>query len=265
MDRMRKNRPLIEFKDITVIKGDKAILNGITVSVLEGEHAAILGPNGSGKSSFIKTITREFYPIERDGRIFRIFGEDNWDVFTLRKSLGIVSNELQSSFSRTITGMEVVLSGFFSSIGVYRQPIRRKMRNKAESIIDFLEVGHLKGRNMNEMSSGEARRFLIGRALVHDPKALILDEPANSLDISATHKFRQIIRKISRSGIGIIVVTHNFADVIPEISRVILMKDGSFYKDGRKDSIITSLNMTELFSVPVMIRREKGYYYAIAE
>jgi len=109
--------------------------------------------------------------------------------FDLRSLLGIVSNDLQYICTRDITGMEMVLSGFFSSIGLFREHLTFKMKSKALEIIEFLEIGHLRDRKMDQMSFGEARRFLIGRALVHDPKALILDEPTNSLDLHALYKF----------------------------------------------------------------------------
>lgn len=255
--------PLVEFDNITVIKDDRVVLDRLSVTIGEGENIAVLGPNGAGKSSFIKTITREYYPVIGDGPVtFRVRGGDVWDVFDLRSTIGIVSNDLQQTFTRNMSGNEVVLSGYFSSVGVYNREVSCAMQDKADAIMDFLEVGHLKNRPMTGISSGEARRLLIGRALVNDPKTLILDEPTNSLDLHALHTFRKILRKIAQSGTGIILVTHNLHDIIPEISRVILMKDGAFRKDGAKPAILTDENIGSLFCVPVHIREECGYYYA---
>ena len=256
-------KPLIEFDNITVIKNNRPVLCRLSMRIDEGENIAILGPNGAGKSSFIKTITREYYPVLDNGKItFRIRGGEVWDVFELRSTLGIVSNDLQQAFTRDMTGSEVILSGYFSSIGVYNRDVSCAMKEKADKILDFLEIGHLKDRSMTEISSGEARRVLIGRALVNNPKTLILDEPTNSLDLHALHSFRMILRKIAQSGTGIILVTHNLHDIIPEISRVILMKNGTFCKDGPKNEILTDENIGSLFLVPVHIREESGYYYA---
>jgi iron complex transport system ATP-binding protein len=115
---------------------------------------------------------------------------------------------------------------------------------------------------MNEMSSGEARRFLIGRALVFDPATLILDEPTNSLDLSALHTFRQTLRTIAQSGTGIILVTHQLHDIIPEISRVVMMEGGRVCGDGEKPVMLTDETISRLFSVPVHVREENGWYYA---
>ena len=263
--KLKENSPLLEFNKITVLKGEnQKVLDSISLKIYEGENVAVLGPNGAGKSSLIKIITREYYPIFQDnGCPFKIWGQDSWDVFDLRFLLGIVSNDLQYDCTRDITGMEMVLSGFFSSIGLFREHLTLKMKKKAQEIIDFLEIGHLCDRKMNQMSSGEARRFLIGRALVHDPKALILDEPGNSLDLHALYKFSNILSKIARTGTNIILVTHNLSDIIPEIQRVILMKNGKVYKDGTKESILTDENISRLFGASIKIIRKDDYYYAL--
>jgi iron complex transport system ATP-binding protein len=137
------------------------------------------------------------------------------------------------------------------------------MKKTAHQVIEFLEISHLQDRRMDQMSSGEARRFLIGRALVHEPKALILDEPTNSLDLHALYKFSNILRKITKSGTGIILVTHNISDIIPEIDRVILMKNGKICDEGPKRAMLTDKNINKLFEASVEIQRKGGYYYAL--
>jgi iron complex transport system ATP-binding protein len=255
--------PLLEFRNVTVIKGNNKVLDGISVTLREGEHIAILGPNGAGKSSFIKAISREYYPVlQDDDVVFRIWGQEVWKVSDLRSLLGIVSNDLQYTFTREISGRDVILSGFFSSVGLFHHLITPEMEEKTDRILEFLEISHLQQKPMTLLSSGEARRFLIGRALVHDPKTLILDEPTNSLDLHALHTFRTLIRKIAQSGTGIILVTHNLPDIIPEISRVVLMKEGRFWKDGVKEEILTDANLGGLFHIPVHVVEAGGYYYA---
>jgi iron complex transport system ATP-binding protein len=255
--------PLLEFSNVTVFHGEKKVLDSLSITLHEGENIAILGPNGAGKSSFIKTLLREFYPVTGDEKvIFRMHGKDVWDVFELRSSLGIVSNDLQYTFTRPLNGREVILSGFFSSIGLFNKKITPAMEQRTDEILAFLEITHLKDRPMTAMSSGESRRLLIGRALVHNPKTLILDEPTNSLDLHALHTFRQTMRKIAQNGTGIILITHNLHDIIPEISRVVLMKDGRFCGDGPKDEMLTDAKIGNLFSVPLHVRGEGGYFYA---
>jgi iron complex transport system ATP-binding protein len=246
-----------------VVKGGTTLLDSISVTIAEGENIAILGPNGAGKSSLIKAITREYYPVSgHDTVVFRIWGREIWHVFDLRPLLGVVSNDLQYTFMQEMSGEEVVLSGFFSSIGLFNREITCEMKEKTDEILEFLEISHLRDRTMDSMSSGEARRFLIGRALVHDPKALLLDEPTNSLDLHALHTFRNTLRRIAQSGTAILMVTHNLHDIIPEIPRVILMKEGRFWKDGPKREILTDETIGRLFAVPVHVKEENGWYYA---
>lgn len=254
--------PLIEFENVTVVRGEKKLLDSVSVTIREDENVAILGPNGAGKSSFIRAITREYYPLAGDDVSFRIRGRERCDVFEMRSLFGIVSPALQYTFCRDLSGRDVVLSGYFSSIGLYNRDITPEMEKRTDRILAFLEIEDLQERKMDSLSSGEARRFLIGRGLVHDPKTLILDEPTTSLDLHALHTFRAILRKVARSGTGIIMVTHNLHDIIPEISRVILMKEARFWKDGPKREVLTDDLISGLFQAPVRIREENGYYYA---
>ncbi len=189
-------------------------------------------------------------------------GERFWDVVSLRKMMGIVSNDLMTQCTREITGFDVVLSGFFSSIGIWpNHHVTQAQRRKAVDVLKFLESAHLAEKPVNEMSSGEGRRMLIGRALVHDPKALLLDEPSTSLDLFAQHELRENVRKLARAGIAIVLVTHQLSDIIPEIERVILMSNGTIVADGPKDEVLTAAELGRLFGVDVELARRDGYYH----
>lgn len=253
---------LLDFRQVSVMRGQRLVLENVSLAIRAGEHVAILGPNGCGKSTLIKTITRECYPLVRAGASLSILGREVWNVFELRTLLGIVSNDLMSACTRQITGLEVVLSGFFSSIGI--QPchaVTPEMREKSEAVLELLEVPHLADRQMTEMSSGEGRRLLIARALVHDPKALLLDEPSNSLDPHAALELDQVLRKLARSGIGILMVTHHLPDIIPEIERVILLKRGRVFADGAKDDLLTPARLSDLFGIAIQVERSNGHYH----
>jgi iron complex transport system ATP-binding protein len=208
--------PLLEFQNVTVQRGERIVLDGLSLSIGQGEHAAILGPNGSGKSTIIKLIARDLYPrYKAEPWSLRIMGRDRWRLFDLRHHLGVVSNDWMQMCTRDYSGREIVLSGFFGSVGIWpNHTVTAEMEEKSRVIFELLEIDHLAERNTNEMSSGEARRILIARALVHDPQALVLDEPATSLDLRATHELREILRKLARSGISIILVTHHLPDII---------------------------------------------------
>lgn len=244
------------------MRGDNAALRDFSLTIGAGEHVAILGPNGCGKSTLIKTITRECYPLSVAGSSVEILGRALWNVFDLRGMLGIVSNDLMTQCTREITGFDIVLSGFFSSIGIWpNHHVTPEMRRKAEDILNLLEAPHLATKPVDEMSSGEARRMLIGRALVHDPRALLLDEPSTSLDLFAQHELRETVRKLAQSGIGILLVTHHLSDIIPEIDRVILMRNGQIAADGPKEQTLTAEALKDLFGLEVELARRSGYYH----
>ena len=244
------------------MRGDNVGIQDLTLSIGAGEHVAILGPNGCGKSTLIKTITRECYPLLAEESSVSILGKSVWNVADLRSMMGIVSNDLMTQCTREITGFEIVLSGFFSSIGIWpNNEVQEWMYERAYAVLELLEAAHLAEKPVDEMSSGEARRMLIGRALVHEPKALLLDEPSTSLDLFAQHELRELVGKLARSGIGIVLVTHHLSDLIPEIERVILMRKGRILADGPKDEMLTESRLGELFGIPVELAKRDGYYH----
>jgi len=243
------------------MRGGKIVLDDFTLRVQVAEHVAVLGPNGCGKSTLIKTITRECYPVVRAGSSMTILGEKSWNVFELRSLLGIVSNDLMSSCTGDASGLDVVLSGFFSSTRIFpNHTIDPQHRELAEAALAELGVSHLSERAVEEMSSGEAKRVLIARAIVHKPRALLFDEPCNSLDISAQHGLRETMRSLANSGIGIILVTHELPDVVPEIERVVLMSNGRIVADGGKEQILEAETLGKLFGLKVELARRHGYY-----
>src|SRR5438477_570188 len=191
----------------------------------------------------------------------RILVEERWNVAELRTLMGIVSSDLMTTCTRSVSGREIVLSGFFSSIGIWpHQEVTFEMQERAERAMAMMEVSHLGERFSDEMSSGEARRVLLARALVHDPRALILDEPSIALDLSAQHELRLILRKLAQSGIGIVMVTHHLSDLIPEIERVVLMQGGRIVADGPIREVLIESKLSKLFGRPLQLSERDGYY-----
>ena len=253
---------LLDFRNLEVRRGQKIALENFSLRIGVDEHVAILGPNGCGKSTLIKTITRECYPVVREDSSLRLFGQETWDVFKLRSVLGIVSNDLMLSCTGEASGREVVLSGFFSSTAIYpNHAVEPAQRERAERALGQLGISHLADRPVSEMSSGEARRVLIARALVHQPQALLFDEPSNSLDLAAQQKVRHTMSALARSGTAIILVTHELADIVPEIQRVVLMSRGRVMADGPKEEILQVDRLAGLFNVNVDMARRDGHYH----
>jgi iron complex transport system ATP-binding protein len=244
------------------MRGTRVVLKDLTLRVHAHERVAILGPNGCGKSTLVKTITRECYPLAREDSSMTILGQEAWNVFDLRNLLGIVSNDLMSFLTTEATGLDVVLSGFFSSSSVYpHHKVTAAQKSAAAFALAQLQVPHLADRPVCEMSSGEAKRVLIARALVHAPRALLFDEPSNSLDFTAHQALRQSMSTLAQSGIGLILVTHDLSDIVPEISRVLLMSQGQIIADGAKEKILEPQALSALFGTSVELAHRDGHYY----
>src|SRR6267378_437601 len=256
--------PLLSLKHVTVLRGtreQRPALDDVTLQIGAGEHVCILGPNGCGKSTLIKTITRECYPLAREGSSISILGRERWDILELRSQLGIVSPDMLASCTTDATGQDVVLSGFFSSTRIFphHHPDPEHVA-RANEALARLGIAHLANRAVAEMSSGEAKRALIARALVHEPQTLLFDEPSNALDIAAQLQLRNTMRELAQSGLGILLVTHHVSEIIPEIERVVLLREGRIVADGRKQDLLTSEKISTLFGATIHIAHRDGYY-----
>jgi len=265
------NPPFLELRDTSVVLGGARVLDGLTLTIDIGEHAAILGPNGAGKSTLMKLLTLQLYPVapedESAGRPIRLFGRDRWNVFELRSQMGIVSADLHDRFvhgnsNGVLTGLDAVVSGFFATDGVFaHQPVTDAMRARACDALERVEAGALGRRTLDTLSTGEARRVLIARALVHAPRTLVLDEPTRGLDLVARHQFMERVRDVARQGVTILLVTHYADEIIPEIERVILLRRGTIAADGPKAATLTARNLSEVFGAALAVETVAGYYH----
>jgi len=220
---------LIEIHDATIWRGSTRVFENLSLDIEQHERVAILGPNGCGKTTLLKTINRELYPAAKPGSFIRILGKDRWNVWELRKQIGVVSNDLQQRYTPTTSAIEVVVSGFYSSIGVHgalADRVSSQQTTAATKTLAELGIESLRNTPLNRMSSGQQRRCLLARALVHDPVTLILDEPTSGLDFAASFDYLERIRALARKGRNIVIVTHHLNEIPPEVDRVILLQQG---------------------------------------
>ena len=254
--------PLIEFENVTVLRDGVASLDRLSLRIDDGERVAILGPNGAGKSTLMDALTRAVYPAISEGpSALRIYGRDRWDVFELRSLLGIVTHTLVRDCTGPYTALETVLSGFFGSIGIWRHhAVTAQMRESARAALAALDIAHLEDERLHRMSSGEVRRAVIARALVHQPRALVLDEPTVSLDLRGRRELLAAMRRLAGDGKSLVLVTHTLDDLIPEIDRVITLRDGRVLHDGPTREVLRSGPLSELFGMDVRVAERDGVW-----
>jgi iron complex transport system ATP-binding protein len=252
------------------MKGERRVLDGLTLTIHAGDHTAIVGPNGAGKSVLVNLLTHQDRALAKDNGLssIRVFGDDTWNVFELRSQLGIISADLHQRFVNgnnegRITAEAAVLSGFLASHGILRyRAITSEMRRRTAEALERMGVGHLARRRLDEMSSGEARRALLARALVTSPRALVLDEPTTGLDLMARHDFMERVRGVARDGTTLILITHHIEEIVPEIGRVILLREGRGAADGPKATVLTASRLSDLFGAPIVLDEHEGYFQA---
>lgn len=255
---------ILDIRHATVYRGDTCVFDNFSFALEEDQHTAILGPNGAGKSTILKLLAGEVHTMPKDETSIRLFGEAHWNVWEVRKRLGMVSHDLQHHYMEQVTGLKVVLSGYYASIGTYgHQDYTYAQIVRAHSVMEDMGIGLLTDRRYADMSTGEQRRCLLARALVHGPSVLVLDEPTSGLDLTATFHYLDLVRTYMRKGKTVLLVTHHIHEIPPEIKRVVLLKKGKLLRDGEKKVVLTEANLNLLFDCSVSLAHANGWYQAL--
>ncbi len=252
---------LVEISNATVYRGSTKVFDQLSLTIPQQENVAILGPNGAGKTTLLKLITRELYPVKDDGYV-KLLGQSRWVVSKLRRQIGIVSDDLQQGYRKHITALDVVLSGFFSSIGIRRiqaQPTESQ-REKSLATLQRLGMQGYENTPLGEMSTGQQRRCLLARALVHKPATLVLDEPTAGLDLTGSVTYLNTIRKLTSERHNLVIVTHHVNEIPPEVGRVILLRNGQVFRDGQKQDVLRSDVLSQLYNVPLRVLESGGFF-----
>ena len=253
----------LHLQHVNVARGNATVLHDINLQINAGEHIAILGPNGCGKSTLIKTITCECYPLAQPETRVSIFGRERWDLTELKKRLGVVSSDLPGRPFLQTNGLDAILTGFFSSSTLWPNlSVTHDMRAHATDVLHQIDAASLAAKPVGEMSAGQQRRIMIGRALVASAGMLLLDEPSNALDLAAQTDLRNLLRKLAQQGTGILLITHHIADIIPEIDRILMMQNGRITTDGPKANLLTAATLSDLFQTHVDLAEREGYFHA---
>ena len=261
---------LLDLQDVSVYRESSLILDRVSLSVPVGQHTAVLGPNGSGKTSLLKLLLRQFYPsITDDGHQGRvsILGREVWHVDELRRKMGVVSSSLDQNFLHGRTGRmtvtQAIASGFTANeLSHFGPRMTPDLVDAVDLAADRLAIGSLKSRQLQTLSTGERRRALIARALVHRPSILVLDEPTSGLDIAAQSMLLEQLRELSSEpDLTMLLVTHHIEELLPEIDHVVWLKSGRVIYDGTKQAAITNQQLTNVFDIPIHVQGTGNGWY----
>ncbi|MBX3332443.1 MAG: ATP-binding cassette domain-containing protein [Nitrospira sp.] len=256
--------PILDIEHATVYRGDTCVFSDFSFALRAGEHATILGPNGAGKSTLLKLLSGEVHAMPREETRMALFGEARWNVWDVRKRIGIVSHDLQRDYLICAEGLNVILSGFYASNDTYEyQEFTKTQMTRAYEVMQELGIASLAVRRFGHLSTGEQRRFLLGRALVHDPPVLVLDEPTSGLDLKACFQYLDLLRAQIAKGKTVLLVTHHLHEIPPEINRVIFLKEGKILADGFKSTLFTDGQVSRLFDSKITLVQANGWYQAL--
>lgn len=254
---------LIRLEQVTVRYDNRSALDRVSWRMPVGTHYAILGANGSGKSTLIKVLSRDIYPLVCPGLVTEQFGATDWNIWQLKQYMGFITHDLHVQLSQQaplVRGFEAIISSFYSAYGAFaHHQYSEWQKQQTWQVMQQLAIEHLADQPIGTMSTGELRRCVIARALIHQPRLLLLDEPTIGLDIKAQRDFLQVIRSLTDK-VAMIMVTHHVDEIIPEISHVAMMKQGKILLDGVKQSVLTADNLTKVFDFPVGLVEQQGWY-----
>lgn len=257
---MHSKKKWLELVSIEAWVGTNQVFKDLSLSLSLLENTVVLGPNGSGKSTLVKLINRSIYPVVKAGSRLKLFGSEVVNLWSLRSKIGFLSTELEARVDRRITARDLVLSGLFGTIGISKNcSISRNQINQVNELMRTMDLIDLKSKPFSHLSDGQRRRVLIARSLVHQPEVLILDEPTKALDLKATHQLLKSIRKLCQNGTTLVQITHQVETIIPEMNRVIFLKNGKILSDSTVDIQLRSEDLSNLFETPLQVIEMNGF------
>jgi iron complex transport system ATP-binding protein len=253
------NRPVIEVAGLRVDR-DVLILDAVDWRVDAGQHWVILGANGSGKTSLLSVLTGYLAPTAGTISVLgETYGRTDWRE--LRTHIGLVSSSIRQLMPPHENALNAVASGRRAMIGMWGE-VEEADSKRAAGILREVEAEYLSERPWRFLSQGERQRVLIGRALMADPRLLVLDEPCAGLDPVAREHFLAFIeRMLGRPGAPtLVLVTHHVEEIVVGFSHVLVLRGGRVLAAGPRESVMTSATLSRAFDAPVRLVSSAARY-----
>jgi iron complex transport system ATP-binding protein len=256
--------PVLALHDVTFRRGETLILGGIDLAVRPGEHWALLGPNGAGKSTILGLCGAVTHPTtgtvdvlgHRLGRV---------ELQALRRGIGHVNPRHPLRSPRTV--LEVVLTGVTGTIEVPPRwtPADADL-GRADELIERVGLASRRQARWPTLSQGERGRALIARALMPDPRLLLLDEPTTGLDVAAREQLLETIDGLAGGDrdLASVLVTHHLEELPESTTHALVIKDGRGVAAGPVETAVTTETITDAFGHPIMVEHADGRWSARA-
>jgi iron complex transport system ATP-binding protein len=258
----------LQMEDVAFRRGDSVVLDGIDWQVRAGEHWAVLGPNGCGKTTLMMVATG-YVPSSR-GRVFLLDGYMSEIALPrVRQRVGLASAALHDHMlrhRRKTSGLEVVLGGRHASLGLFRRPSSEEL-SRAEDLLEQFGAADLRDVTFDLMSTGQRQRCMVARCYMAESDLVILDEPCAGLDIAARENLLGALRRACRRHAQTphILVTHHPSEIVPEITHVLLLREGRVVARGPKREVLTEPNLEETYRMPLRVIRDDGRVWVLPE
>jgi iron complex transport system ATP-binding protein len=253
----------INIKNVRFVRNRRLILDDISWEINPREHWVLLGANGSGKTTLLQILAGYLWPTSGEITVLgERFGEI--DLRVLRRRIGWVGSFLQAQVPPSQKPLEFIVSGKYASIGIFEKPEPRDFEDAAR-LAERLDCGKILELPYAVLSHGEKQRLLIARALIHNPRLLILDEPCSGLDLVSREQLLSTLENLGRSPDGptMILVTHYLEEIMPVFSHVFLLKSGHCAAKGEKEQILRRDLLTQAFDIPIDAGSDNGRYWSI--
>ena len=240
----------LDVKNTNAYKQNYKVIKNLSIKLFYNERTIILGPNGSGKSSIVDLINRNIYPLVEKKSYFKIFNEELIDIWKVRKYISTVNNEIKLRINKDLKVKDVLLSGLYGRFCKINNPKIEEL-NKVKELIDKMFLNDIADKEFGYLSDGERQISIIARAIINNPKVLILDEPSVNLDLRSRIFLVEKIKNLSQLGICILCITHDISLITKDYSRLIFLKDRKIIRDGKPSELMNSKNINQLFDIDI--------------
>ncbi|MCH7790277.1 MAG: ATP-binding cassette domain-containing protein [Acidobacteria bacterium] len=260
------DRPIAELRNVVAQAPDgTTILSRMSLRIDPGAHHVVLGPNGSGKSTLIGLLSMYVHPAS--GSV-EVLGEQlgRTDVRTLRSRIGLLGGSVQDLLRPTLSAHDIVVTARHGALEPWWHEYDADDHDRADELLDLVGCENMGRRAFATLSVGERQRALLARALMSNPKLLLLDEPAAGLDLAARESLVATMAEIAvrSDGPTMVLVTHHVEEIAPGFSRVIMLRDGHVVASGPTAETMTDKNLSATFDLDVTVEHDGDRFWARA-